>query len=107
MRGGSGPQSAVKPVLQEVLPYGLRRLGVARTRNSSSQGDIAKDARNPRVVLPFCRLILRAALPSAEPGRVPRTVGEHLLKWRRDLGHTQEQVAEAAFYESRSGNFHH
>jgi transcriptional regulator with XRE-family HTH domain len=45
--------------------------------------------------LPSCRLILRAALPSTVALKAPRTVGEHLLKRRRDLGLTQVQVAKA------------
>jgi hypothetical protein len=39
---------------------------------------VATDPHNPRVALPFCRLILRAALPSLKPPQEPRTAGEHL-----------------------------
>ena len=56
---------------------------------------MTNDERGPRGVLPFCRLILRAAYPASRSPKEPRTLGEHLLKRRRDLGLSQVQVAKA------------
>jgi hypothetical protein len=79
---------------QEAQPPNFGRIRIARPRLPFSQGDMATCPRNPGVVLPFCRLILRADLPSSVARKEPRTVALPAQKPSPSLGHAPRPEPE-------------
>jgi DNA-binding XRE family transcriptional regulator len=73
----------------------MRARALWPVRDSGRRGEGRPGGRRRRDSLPFCRLTLRVPFPCPGYPKEPRSVGEHLLKRRRDLGLTQGQVAQA------------